>query len=64
MKPLTHVPRQEIQRHTYILGIEFSLVSMVFRFDVTTIPTLVAPAEGCEVPHPLMTPFVLLQLQT
>jgi hypothetical protein len=43
------------------MGIDFSLVSMVIRFAVTT---LVAPAEGYEVPNPLMTLVVLLQLQT
>ena len=46
------------------MGIYFPLVSTVFRFAVTTIPTLLAPAEGYAVPNPLMTLAVLLQLQT
>ena len=62
--PLHTFQDRKFNGDTYVLGIDFCLVSMVFRFDVTTIPTLVAPAEGCTVLHPLMTPAVLLQLQT
>jgi hypothetical protein len=43
------------------MGIDLSLVYMVFQFDATIIPTLVAPAEGHVVPNPLMTPTMLLQ---
>jgi len=46
------------------MGIDFSLVSTVFRFAVTTIPILAAYAEVYEAHNPLMTPAVLLQLQT
>ena len=62
MIPLAHVfQASKFNGQTYIMGIDFSLVSMVIRFAVTT---LVAPAEGYEVPNPLMTLVVLLQLQT
>ena len=57
-------PLLKFNGHTYIMGIYIFLVSMVFQFDVTTIPTLVAPTEGYVVPNPLMTTVVLLQLQT
>jgi hypothetical protein len=46
------------------MGIDFPLVPTVFQFAVTTIPILVAPAEGYPVPNPLKTLVVLLQLQT
>jgi hypothetical protein len=46
------------------MGIYFPPVSMVFRFALATILTLLAPAEGYAVPNPLMTLVVLLQLQT
>ena len=46
------------------MGIDISLVSMVLRFDVTTIMTLVAPTAGYVVPNPLMTTVVIPQLET